>query len=43
MATFLAGLAAFVLLLALLGLVADAWDRRRVADSWQRNHARRAR
>lgn len=38
---WLAELGLFLLVLALLGALADAWDRRRVRDSWARNHVRR--
>jgi hypothetical protein len=39
----LAELAVLLLVLALLAAIAGAWDRRRVRDSWNRNHVSRRR
>jgi hypothetical protein len=40
---FLAGLALCLAILALLALIADAWDGRAARDAKRRNHARRIR
>lgn len=43
MTVLLAELVVFLLVLVVLGAIAAAWDRRRVADSHRRNHVSRRR
>lgn len=43
MTVFLIELIAVLLVLVAIGVIADAWERRRVRDSWNRNHVSRRR